>query len=109
MALAHAAPGEKVHLPPLDSMPADARTSALVKTDRFEAVHMVLRAGSNIAPHAVDGPITLHCLEGAVVLEAGRRIALGAGDWVHLDPGERHALSASEDSALLLTILFDRG
>ena len=44
-----------------------------------------------------------------MVLEAGRRIEMGAGDWVHLDPGERHALSASEDSALLLTILFDRG
>ena len=109
MALAHAAPGEKVHLPALASLPADAKTSALVKTESFEAVHLVLRAGTSIPPHAVDGPIMLHCLEGAAVLETGRRIALGAGDWVHLDPGEQHGLSATEDSTLLLTILFDKG
>jgi quercetin dioxygenase-like cupin family protein len=109
MALAHAAPGEKVHIPALDSMPADTKTSALVKSGSFEAVHLVLRAGTSIPPHAVDGAITLHCLEGAAVLEAGRRIELGAGDWVYLDPGESHALSATEDSSLLLTILFDKG
>lgn len=108
MALAHAAPGEKVHLPPLASMPADAKTSALVKTDSFEAIHLVLRSGMRISPHAVDGFVTLHCLEGSVVLETSSNVGLHSGDWIYLDHGEQHGLTAIEDSSLLLTILFDK-
>jgi quercetin dioxygenase-like cupin family protein len=107
MALSHAASGEKVHLPSLASAPAGGKTSALVKTDRFEAVHLVLRSGSHIPSHAVGGYMTLHCLEGTIVLDADRRIELGPGDWVYLERGEAHAVAALEDSSLLLTILFD--
>lgn len=107
MALAHVAPGEKIHLSPLSALPAGAKTSALVKTDSFEAVHLVLRSGSSIPPHAVDGYITLHCLQGSVALETRSSVELRAGDWVYLDRGEQHGLSATEDSSLLLTILFD--
>lgn len=107
MALPHAAPGEKVHLSSLAAISPSAKTSALVKTDRFEAVHLVLRSGSEIPPHAVDGYITLHCLEGAVALEMRTRVELRTGDWVYLDRGEQHGVSATEDSSLLLTILFD--
>lgn len=109
MALDHAAAGEKIHIPSLESLPAEAKTSALVKTDRFEAVQLVMRAGSTIAPHAVDGPIILHCLEGRAILEVDGAVELGAGDWVHLEPGARHGLSAIEDSSLLLTIIFGKG
>ena len=108
MALTHASPGEIVHLPRLASGSADAKTTALVKTDRFEAVHLVLKSGARIAPHAVGGYFTLHCLEGSLELETeSRRIALYSGDWVYLQRGERHGLKAAEDSSLLLTILFD--
>jgi len=111
MALRHAAPGEAVHLPPFAaSIPIDKKTTALVKTDRFEAIHLVMQSGATIAPHTVDGYLTLQCLEGAVTLEASdRSIALESGDWLYLEPGERHGLSAAEDSSLLLTILFERG
>ena len=109
MALPHAAPGQTIALPSLAAMPAETKTNALVKTDRFEAVQLVLRAGTAIAPHAVDGYFTLHCLEGAVTLEAdSATIPLKGGDWVYLDRGQRHGLSAAEDSALLLTIMFDK-
>jgi quercetin dioxygenase-like cupin family protein len=108
MALKHVSPGEKFHLPTLDLVAPDAKTSAIVKTDSFEAVHMVLRSGSQIPPHAVEGRLTLHCLEGAVVLEIGDDLDLRAGDWVYLDRGEQHGLRATEDSSLLLTLLFDR-
>jgi quercetin dioxygenase-like cupin family protein len=108
MALPHAAPGEKIHLPPLASVPHEAKTTALVKTDRFEAVHLVLKSGTRIAPHTVEGYFTLHCLEGSVALEASSQtIILHGGDWVYLERGERHGLNATEDSSLLLTILFD--
>jgi quercetin dioxygenase-like cupin family protein len=108
MALAHAAPGERIHLPSIASMPPETKTSALVKTEKFEAVHLLLRSGSRIQPHAVEGYITLHCLEGTIILEARNDIELRSGDWVYLDRGERHALHAKEDSSLLLTILFEQ-
>jgi quercetin dioxygenase-like cupin family protein len=41
-------------------------------------------------------------------LEASSQtIILHGGDWVYLERGERHGLNATEDSSLLLTILFD--
>ena len=107
MALKHAEPGQVVHLQPLGAQLSTARTSAIVKSERFEAVRLVVSAGSSIPSHKVSGFITLFCLEGHVVLEAGREIELRSGDWVYLDRGAAHAVRAIEDSALLLNILFD--
>lgn len=109
MALSHAKAGEVVDLRPLGQRLAEARTSALVKTEQFEAVRLVLAAGRTIPQHSVDGQITLHCLEGHVLLHAGREIALRVGDWIYLARSAPHALEAIEDSALLLTIMFDGG
>lgn len=109
MALVHIEAGEKHQLPTLASLASDAVTSALVKTDRFEAVHLFLRAGTRIPPHAVKGYLTLHCLEGLVTFECRRKHELTAGDWLYLSRGEEHGLTAIEDSSLLLGILFDEG
>jgi quercetin dioxygenase-like cupin family protein len=107
MALRHVRAGEKVRLASVASAP-DAKTSALVKTDAFETAQLVLRAGEEIAPHAVPGYATIHCLEGVVMLTADKDIQLAAGDWLFLDRGERHSVSAIKDSSLLVTILFER-
>ena len=108
MALAHVGAGEVVHLGPLGSAAiAAGKPHALVKTDRFEAAQLVLPEGSSIPPHAVAGEISLYCIEGAIDLEADATIEMHAGDWVYLAGGQRHALTAKEDSSLLLTILFD--
>ncbi len=105
MALHHVIAGEKIRLAPLAD--PDAKTTALVKTDSFEAVQLVLRSGDTIALHAVPGFSTIQCVEGAVTLHATKAIELGAGDWVYLDRGERHSVSAHADSSLLVTILFE--
>jgi quercetin dioxygenase-like cupin family protein len=109
MALRHAAPGEKISLPALfSSLAPGVKTTALVKTERFEAIHLVLRSGTNIPEHAVAGYLTLQCLEGSATLETdGRSIELEAGDWIYLERNERHGLSAARDCSLILTILFD--
>ena len=49
MALDHAQPGEAVRLA---SLSRDHGT-ALVKTDQFEAIHLVVGAGTKLAPHRV--------------------------------------------------------
>lgn len=106
MALRHAQPGEVVDLRPFGERISEARTAAIVKANGFEAVRLVLAAGSEIAPHRVPGEITLHCLEGRVELwREGEHIDMRTGDWLYLDGGELHALKGVEDASLLLTIL----
>jgi quercetin dioxygenase-like cupin family protein len=110
MALKHADPGEVVDLRPLGDRLDAAKTSALVRTGSFEAVRLVLPAGTEIPSHKVAQQITLHCLEGHVQLglSAGP-VDLRAGDWLYLEGGEPHSLKGIEDASLLLTILFDGG
>ena len=107
MAVPHAKPGEIVDLRPLGPTIGGAKTTAIVKTDLFETVRLVVRAGAQIAPHHVSGPITLHCLEGRVRLGlTGSSLELGADQWVYLEGGVRHSIDGIEDASLLLTILF---
>lgn len=107
MALPHVEAGEIANLAPLGEGLREAATHALVKTDRFEAIRLVVPAGAIIPEHAVEGPITLHCLEGKVTLERnGAELAMQEGDWVHLTAGEPHSLRGLQNASLLLTIIF---
>lgn len=105
MALHHVQPAEKTRLPSVSD--PTAKTAALVKADGFEAVHLVIRAGEEIASHSVPGHATVHCLEGRVHLDIREKVQLAAGDWLYLERGQEHSVAAVEDSALLVTILFD--
>lgn len=106
MALPHAKPGESVNLDSLGEALKEARTQAIIKTDSFEAIRLVLQAGTEIPSHKVPGEITLHCLEGCVSLGlTGSVINLRAGEWLYLNGGESHSVKAEEDSSLLLTII----
>lgn len=108
MALHHAKPGEIVHLGPLGPALKDTATTAIIKSDRFEAMRLIVRAGAEIPSHEVPGNITLYCLEGAVELGLKHAaVQLSAGDWIYLDGGEAHYVKGLEDSALLLTIIFN--
>lgn len=109
MALHHAKPGEVVDLRALGSKLKNARTAAIVKSDQFEAIRLIVQAGTEIPSHEVSGSITLHCLEGRVSLRLEKStIELNAGEWVYLDGGEAHSVKGVEDSSLLLTIFFGR-
>ena len=107
MALKHAKPGETVDLRPLEEGLATAKTSAIVRTPSFEAVHLIVLAGSEIASHKVSGPITLYCIEGHAKLGLHNGpVDLKAGDWVYLEGDEPHSVRGIEDASLLLTIFF---
>lgn len=106
MALHHASSGEVVDLRPLGSKLADVHTAALVKTDSFEAIRLVLRAGEELPHHRITSKFTLHCIEGRVVLELPDRVLeLGSHEWIFIDGDVPHALRAIEDASLLLTIM----
>lgn len=109
MALPHASPGQVVDVRPLGAALTATKTTALVKTEQFEAMRLVVPAGAEIATHAVPGEITLQCLEGRISLGlTGKSLELRAGEWVYLDGNTAHSLKGLEDASLLLMILLPR-
>ena len=106
MALHHASPGEVIDLG-LPAQTADTPgTRAIVKTDRFEAIRLVLEQGDAIPAHRVASQLTLQCLEGrANVKLADRTLALHADQWVFLDANTVHGIDAVTDTVLLMTII----
>lgn len=107
MALQHAKAREIVDLRPLGAKLKGVKTAAIVRSERFEAVRLIVLAGTEIPPHKVPGNIMLHCLEGRVSLGlVDSSVVLNADEWVYLDGGEMHSVKGIEDSCLLLTILF---
>jgi quercetin dioxygenase-like cupin family protein len=107
MALKRAKSGEVVDLRPLGDKLNAAKTSAIIKSEHFEAIRLIVHAGSTIPTHEVAGNVMLHCLEGHVRLGLGNgNIDLKAGEWVYLDRCEDYAISGVEDSCVLMTILF---
>ena len=109
MALHHAKPDEVVDLAQLGPAIADATTTAIIKTEQFEAIRLIVHAGTEIPQHQVPGAITLHCLEGHVELGLeSSSISLKANEWIYLEGGAPHSVKGIEDSSLLLTIMFNR-
>lgn len=107
MALKHAKPGEIVDLRPLGDKLNGAKTSAIIKSELFEAIRLIVHTGTTIPTHEVAGNVMLHCLEGHVRLGlSDGDIDLKAGEWVFLDRWENYAISGVEDSCVLMTILF---
>ncbi len=106
MALVHAGPAEAVSLMDGTGKPQDTMSSAIVKTAEFQAIHLIVAEGAEIARHAVPGPITLYCLEGHVRLNLDHsQVELHEGHWLYLEGGEPHAVSGLKFSRVLLTIM----
>lgn len=106
MALPHAKSGEVIDVRPLGTRIEAAVSNALFKTPQLELMRLVLPSGKTMPEHAVPGPITIQCLEGAIELQAYQTTQiLLPGELVYLAGGEPHALHAREDSSVLLTVI----
>jgi quercetin dioxygenase-like cupin family protein len=106
MAIPHAKPGEIIDVRSLGARLKECVTTTLVKTDSLEVLRLVIPAGTQIARHQVAGEITVQCLEGQVVFDAGGTDReLVGGDLLFLSGGTPHALRAVKDSSVLVTIL----
>lgn len=110
MALPHAQLLDIISVRPLGSALGDAVSTSLLKTDRIQLLHLVLPARHDQPEHHVDDECTIHCLEGdvEVVMPGGTR-RLRAGDLVVLPGMQRHSLRARSASAVLVTLLLNRG
>ncbi|HZY17697.1 MAG TPA: hypothetical protein VFE82_04405 [Ramlibacter sp.] len=110
MALPHARPLDIINVAPLAEALSQAVSTSLIKTERMQLLHLVLRAHQDQPEHRVDDECTIHCLEGVVevVTPAGAR-QLKAGNVVLLPGGQKHSLRARTDCAVLVTLLLDHG
>jgi quercetin dioxygenase-like cupin family protein len=107
MAIPHAYPGMPVDLQPDGESLSKARSAALVKNERFEAIRMVIPKGHEMSRYQVDGAITIYCIDGRVAFTAGDKIHdMKAGYWLFLLGNEAHSLAGIEDASVLLTVMF---
>jgi quercetin dioxygenase-like cupin family protein len=105
MAQAHAESGQLVSVLPLGTRLRGSKTTAVLKAPQLEIVRLVLLAGKGLVEHAAPGEISLQCIEGCIDFTLpGAVQRMRAGDLIHLQAGQPHALMAVEDSSALLTI-----
>ena len=110
MALPHAQPMDIISVAPLGDALTQAVSTSLIKTERLQLLHLVLRAHQNQPDHHVDDECTVHCLEGVVeVVTPGGVRQLKPGQVVLLPGKERHSLRARTDCAVLVTLVLDHG
>ena len=110
MALPHAQPMDVISVAPLGDALPQAVSTSLIKTERLQLLHLVLRAHQNQPDHHVDDECTVHCLEGVVeVVTPGGVRQLKPGQVVLLPGKERHSLRARTDCAVLVTLVLDHG
>lgn len=132
MILEHARPAQAVDVRPLGSAAlAQAKSTALFKSEQLEVARIVLLKGQTLPSHQVPGESTLHCIEGAVdvqssIASADEQFAscrggcnaviwprpvpstttrLQAGELMYLPGDVPHALTAVEDTSVLVTIV----
>ena len=109
MATHHAASGELVSLRPLGAPLADTQSTTLLHDEQLRVMRLVLPAGKELPEHAVEGPITMHCLEGAIeVTTHGSCKTMRVGDFMYLAGKVPHALRATEDASILVTIVLEK-
>jgi quercetin dioxygenase-like cupin family protein len=110
MAIPHAAPGIPTNLWVEGESLAEAKSNALVKTEAFEAIRLIIPAGHEVCHnHQVDGPITVQCVAGQIAFTAGDEThVVRQGHWLFLPGGVPHTIAGVEDSLVLLTVMFRR-
>jgi len=104
-----AQPGEVVNVAPLEVKLGAARTTTLVRTDRFEIIRLVVHKGREIPAHVAPGDLILQCLEGEVNLTAlDKTTRLRGGELLYLPARVPHSLTARFESSLLVTIVHSK-
>jgi quercetin dioxygenase-like cupin family protein len=78
----------------------------LVKEGPLRALVVALDEGGELQEHSVEGPFSVQCLLGRVVVKVeGAKHGLSTGELLVVDAGVPHDVKAEEASALLITIV----
>jgi quercetin dioxygenase-like cupin family protein len=106
MAIHHAASGDLVDLRPLGLPLDDTQSRTILRDEQLKVMRLVLPSGKELPEHAVNGPITMYCLEGAIDVTAhGSCRTMRAGDFMYLAGKVAHVLRATEDASMLVTLV----
>lgn len=106
MAIKHMSSGEVVNVRPLGDELDQTSTNAFFKDPHLEVMRIFLPTGKRMAEHAVDGPITVHCIEGEVdVITGDTHKVIRSDDLLYFAAGVSHELLAIRKSSLLVTIV----
>lgn len=106
MTARHTAVGEIVALIP---DPAELKSGLVIREPHAEVFRLVLNKGKHLAEHSAAGAITIQCLSGAVEMTAlGKTQLMQAGTLVYLADHEPHAVTAVEESVLLISMWLNR-
>lgn len=82
----------------------------LVKDGPLRVTLVGVRADGSMHEHRAAGPVTIHVLEGAVVVDAeGKKWPLRAGELLALDAGVAHAVTSDQGGIFLLTVMHAEG
>lgn len=109
MAIKHASSGELIDLRPLGAPLADSQSTTLFRDEQLKIMRIVMPAGKELPDHAVEGPITMQCLEGVIEVTAhGTTKTMRAGALMYLASKVPHSLRATEDASVLVTIVVER-
>lgn len=77
----------------------------LAKSGRMRVTLVAMAQGNVIGTHQADSTMTLHVLSGHIRFRAGGQDhELSTGQLLFFGPGDAHDLSATEETALLLTL-----
>ena len=78
----------------------------VLKSTGANVVIFAFDAGSELPQHESQQPVLLQALEGVLnVTVNGQDLTLSPGDLLHIEPGVRHNVTASEPARLQLTVL----
>ena len=81
------------------------QAKTLIKQDGLRVVLVALDAGGRMERHQAPGPITIHALDGRLLVRAEQRqTKLGPGQVLFVGAAAPHDVEALEPSAFLLTI-----
>jgi quercetin dioxygenase-like cupin family protein len=106
MAISHLSSGGVASVLPLAALLERTASTALFKEKHLEVMRIVLPAGKRMPAHAVDGPITVQCLEGEIEIGIDNGLRrLRVGDLLYLAGGARHEFTAMTNSSLLVTVV----
>lgn len=109
MAILHLSSGEVVNIRPLGADLDETSTNAFFKDPHLEVMRIFLPSGKRMAKHAVDGPITLQCIEGEVdVITGDTHKVIRSDDILYLAAGIAHELVAIRNTSILVTIVLLR-
>ena len=110
MSIPHVKSGQVINLEDRVETIETGHSRALVKTDDFEAMLMLLSNGQALPEHAVTGPFTVQCLRGEARFSINDQPRqLTPGDWLFVDTGLPYAVEAKSDCSLLITVVFAEG